>query len=377
MKDEAQSDPPSTRSAGDCQTTEYTAGTPQPVPDVPPACRHLHRLNQVLRDMVQVVMDYRDLSEVAQRVLALLQPLLPVDGLEFYTLMETGKPLHMAPENGFRGVHALPPEPCQTLLGLYHHQWQAQYGEQAPLRIRCTAAHPEEMAVPGLVLPLFAAPTGQVRSLVVLRLLAEVTPDRELAHLLSQVSLPLGLAMERESLFRALDAERQQAYERSIRDALTGLYTRHYMQEALVRLCQIHNRDPNATIAVAVFDMDRFKRVNDQHGHAMGDMVLRKVARILMDSSRSVDLPVRLGGEEFMLFVIGAPRDVAVNITERIRRRVAQLVFDAPMHECTVTISGGMASRAVQEPIERAMERADLALYQAKKAGCNRVVVGA
>ncbi|WP_130470214.1 diguanylate cyclase [Candidatus Magnetaquicoccus inordinatus] len=338
--------------------------------------RRLSQLNRMLREMMQTIMVYRDFAEVVERILELAAPLLPVVGLEFYTQMESGEPLHMAPESRFHGVRATPPQACHGLLGMSRQQWwQRCTGHVHALAAGALEIPGETQQIHGLVLPLFSSQTDMVRSLAILRLTEAVILDEELIRIVDQLSLPLGVAVERESLLRVMDAERQQAYERSIRDALTGLYTRHYMQEALVRLCQIHNRDPEATIAVAAFDVDHFKSVNDQFGHGMGDQVLRRVARVLVDNSRSVDLPVRLGGEELVLFIIGATREIAVTITERIRARIEQLQFEAPMQERQVTISGGVAFRTVQEPIEHVMERADMALYQAKKGGRNRIVI--
>ncbi|MEO5349461.1 MAG: diguanylate cyclase [Magnetococcus sp. YQC-3] len=340
--------------------------------------RRLSHLNHVLREIMQTIMVYRDFGDVVNRILELAKPLLPVVAMEFYTLTDLGKPLHLAPETGFHGVRTDLPEGCGGMLGCTRQQWQARCAGESYLLISLHLTILEEVqSLQGLVLPLFSFGSDQVRSVAIFRLTEAVELSGELLRILDQLSLPLGVAVERESLFRVMDAERQVAYERSIRDALTGLYTRHYMQEAITRLCQIHNRDPNATIVVAAFDVDHFKSVNDQYGHGMGDVVLRRVARLLMDGSRSVDLPVRLGGEEFVLFIIGAPREVSLNIPERIRQRVAQLVFEPPMQERTVTISCGVAFRAVNEPIEKAMERADMALYQAKKGGRNRVVIGA
>ncbi len=338
--------------------------------------RRLSQLNRMLREMMQTIMIYREFGEVVERIQELSAPLLPIVGLEFYTQMEMGEAMHMAPESRFHGVRANPPEGFRGLLGLSRQQWWQRCAGQAYVMTAQAIEVPGETEpIYGLVLPLFSTQTDTVRSLAIVRLTEQVTLGEELVRILDQLCLPLSVAVERESLLRVMDAERQQAYERSIRDALTGLYTRHYMQEALVRLCQIHNRDPEATIAIAAFDIDHFKSVNDQYGHGMGDQVLRRVARVLVDNSRSVDLPVRLGGEELVLFIIGVTREMAVTISERIRARIAELKFGVPMQDRQVTISGGVAFRAVQEPVERVMERADMALYQAKKGGRNRVII--
>ncbi|MBF0161888.1 MAG: diguanylate cyclase [Magnetococcales bacterium] len=338
--------------------------------------RRLSHLNRLLREMIQTLVLHRDFSEVAERILELAKPLLPIVGLDFYTLMESGAPLCLAPENGFRGVRTPPPPACAALLGSDRQAWLNQCAGNAYQLIPGDGiTQGEESVVQGLVLPLFSFPTEQARSLVILRLTEPALLSEELLHLLEQLSLPLAVAVERESLLRMMDAERQSAYERSIRDALTGLYTRHYMQEAMGRLCQIHNRDANATIAVAAFDVDHFKVINDTYGHAMGDAVLHQVARLLMDNSRSMDLPVRLGGEEFLLFIMGTPQEAALAIAERIRQQVSLWVFAEPMHHHTVTISAGVAFRQPHEPIEQAMERADQALYRAKRGGRNRVII--
>ncbi|MBF0399523.1 MAG: diguanylate cyclase [Magnetococcales bacterium] len=337
--------------------------------------QRLSQLSRMLREMVQTIMVNRDFSEVVSRLLVLGKQVLPVMTMEFYSLMATGLPLHLAPETGFHGVRCQPPESCRALLGQYRHQGAELKEGAACLLIprRADPAQPSAV-VQELVLPLVSSQNHQVRALAILHLTEKVTLTEELYHVLSQLSLPLGVAVERESMLRVMDEERHHAYERSVRDALTGLYNRHYMQDALSRLCRVHDRDPDAAIVVASFDVDHFKSVNDTYGHAMGDTVLRSVAQLLIHGCRSVDLPVRLGGEEFVLFIIGATSEIALNIAERIRLQVSQLVFEAPMQERTITVSCGVAFRKVQEPIEDVMERADRALYKAKLTGRNRVI---
>ena len=369
-------DPSCPAPAGEAGTGRMAGAACDAEPSLDVACQHLVQRNRLLRELVQIIQLPLDFAALVERVLALLKPLLPVAGLEFYTLMEPGKPLHLAPETGFHGNRADPPAACLALLG-GHPPWQGAGDGALPLRLPQTSVLPDGTGVvQALVWPLCTDATDPVRSLVLLRLTEAVVLSAGQIQALHQLSRPLGVAVEREALLRVMDAERQQSYERVIRDTLTGLYSRHYMQESMTRLCQVHNRDPNATIVVAAFSVDHFAAIRDAHGHATGDGVLRRVARILMDNCRSVDLPVRLGGEEFMLFIIGSPREVALHITERIRERVSQLAWEAPMQEQTVTVRCGVAFRAVQEPIAKVMERADLALYQAKKGGGNRVVVG-
>ncbi|MBF0125583.1 MAG: diguanylate cyclase [Magnetococcales bacterium] len=339
--------------------------------------QRLSNLNRMLREMMQTLMVHKDFSEVANRILELAKPVIPVAGLEFYALSESGETLHLAPESGYHSNVTIPPPECRIFLGMHRDHWQDNYA--GPYLI---TDYPGNRVLPngleieqGLVLPLFSPQNAEVQAVVLFRLTEKLVVDEEMAHILAQLSIPLGVAVEREILFRVMDREQKKNYERSIRDPLTGLYTRYYMQEALTRLCRIHDRDPNASITVLALDIDHFKSINDTYGHAIGDVALRTVAQILQESIRSVDIPVRLGGEEFVLFLIGTTAPISSGVAERIRVRLSRHLFEAPMHERKVTISCGIAYRQCDEPIEKAMERADMALYEAKSTGRNKVVI--
>jgi len=189
------------------------------------------------------------------------------------------------------------------------------------------------------------------------------------------MSVPLQVAVEREVIYRQMDLERQQIYERSIRDPLTGLFTRIYMQEVVQRLCDIQDRSPGHRVAVLMLDIDHFKNVNDTYGHNQGDIVLRRVAAEILATARSSDIAVRLGGEEFAIFVVG---EAVVNVpqfAERLREKVAALRFEAPMADRLITVSIGAAIRQPQETLLDLIQRADTALYAAKHRGRNRVCV--
>ncbi|MBF0437478.1 MAG: diguanylate cyclase [Magnetococcales bacterium] len=340
--------------------------------------RRLSNLNRMLREMMQTLMLHRAFSEVANRILDLAKPLIPVADLEFFAQIESGEILHLAPETGFNGriITTVPPE-CQTFLGLHRDHWESHY--KGPYLITLYSGQiimPNgDLAENGLIIPLFSPQNELVQAVVLFRLTEKFVLDEEIAHILTQLSIPLGVAVEREIIFRTMDLEKEKACERSIRDPLTGLYTRYYMQEALTRLCRIHDRDIHASISLLAFDIDHFKSVNDTYGHAMGDTTLKIVAHIISDSIRSIDIPVRLGGEEFLLFLISTKENMAREVADRIRLLVSQQRFAPPMQERVVTISCGIAFRHPHEPIEKTIERADLALYQAKSTGRNKVVV--
>ncbi|MBF0133911.1 MAG: diguanylate cyclase [Magnetococcales bacterium] len=334
----------------------------------------LSRLNRMLKEVIQSMVLHRDFKEVANLILEATESLIPADSIEFYAMMDEEHIVHLAPESGFRGAPAqLEPE-YRAFLGLPRDHWQ---GDQVGpyMVIDLPIDHLENGSLRGLLLPLFSHQTNQVNALVIFRLKHDIAVDDELAMVLSRISEPLGVAIERETIFQNLEKERDQIYQRSIRDPLTNLYTRTYMRDTAERLCRVHDRDPRANLAVAMLDIDFFKSVNDTFGHGSGDLVLQRVAKVLIDSVRSADIPVRMGGEEFVTFLVGADQKTSKEVMERIRLRIAQLKFDGDMSERQVTISIGLAFRHVQEPLEDAIKRADLALYRAKTSGRNQVIV--
>ncbi len=160
-------------------------------------------------------------------------------------------------------------------------------------------------------------------------------------------------------------------------DALTGLQNRQAMDRALARE---HGRFERMgePCAIAFADLDRFKRLNDTHGHAAGDRVLRRTADVLIGASRAYDSVYRYGGEEFLLLLPGTDEAPALEVLERLRRAVAaERVAVAGGETASVTASFGLAMMRAGEPVAATLERADQALYRAKQDGRDRVVAAA
>lgn len=163
--------------------------------------------------------------------------------------------------------------------------------------------------------------------------------------------------------------------EHGLHDGLTGLYNAEYFQAALARAAQRVQRD-NAPLALVIFDLDHFKRVNDQFGHPAGDAVLRRVGRAVQRSARGNEVAARIGGEEFALLMQGSDETDACQAAERLRRVIAEAAYceaDGQRHH--VTASLGCAARSTwSEGLAQALyEAADKALYAAKRNGRNRV----
>jgi diguanylate cyclase (GGDEF)-like protein len=122
-----------------------------------------------------------------------------------------------------------------------------------------------------------------------------------------------------------------------------------------------------------MLDIDHFKQVNDTYGHNQGDVMLRRVAAEILDTVRNSDIAVRLGGEEFAIFAVGDAVAGIVPFAERLRTRIAMIRFEEPMAERAVTVSIGVAVRQSPETLLDLIQRADIALYEAKNSGRNRV----
>ncbi len=331
--------------------------------------RRLSQLNQTLRDITHTLLIYRDFKDIASSLLEIMQRILSATSLEFYARIDERQVLHLSPETRYRGIETEPPAAVARILDLDHKQWSTL--NVAGVTEFMLASGNDDM--PALMLPLFSPAQGTAQAVAIIHLAEPATSNDELSQVIEQMSVPLQVAVEREVIYRQLDMERQRIYERSIRDPLTGLFTRIYMQEVIQRLCDIQDRSPSNRVAMLMLDIDHFKRVNDTYGHNQGDVVLRRVAAEILSSSRGSDIPMRLGGEEFAIFVVGDAVAHAAQFAERLRVQIAALRFDAPMAGRTITVSIGIAIRQLQETLLDFMQRADKALYTAKSTGRNRV----
>ena len=167
--------------------------------------------------------------------------------------------------------------------------------------------------------------------------------------------------------------------EMAVTDALTGLHNRRYMAGQLQALVNraVHG---GSSVAVLLMDIDHFKSVNDSFGHDAGDEVLTEFAVRLATNVRAVDLPCRMGGEEFVVVMPGAELEDAHRVAERIRRDVASAPFRimGGRESLSITISIGVAAtNGVGDTPEQLMKRADEGVYEAKAGGRNKVIARA
>jgi diguanylate cyclase (GGDEF)-like protein len=157
-------------------------------------------------------------------------------------------------------------------------------------------------------------------------------------------------------------------------DALTGIRNRSTFVESFERelhLAQRHRQD----ITLLVIDIDHFKQVNDQHGHAVGDEVLIEVANRIQASIRTTDMLFRYGGEEFVAVLTNSDCEASHDIAERILHSVREIEMQTAARTLGVTVSIGLACRDAQDDRHSLFDRADKAMYAAKHAGRNQIQV--
>lgn len=156
-------------------------------------------------------------------------------------------------------------------------------------------------------------------------------------------------------------------------DHLTGCLNRH-AGHAIVKQDVEKYTENNIPLSILMMDIDYFKKVNDTYGHPAGDQVLKKFTDVASSALRRCDLLCRWGGEEFLVMLRGTIQEEALNIADRIRRRVESIIFP-PYQNCgLLTVSIGSATIPPGKMLEDLVSEADKALYRAKNEGRNRVV---
>ena len=156
-------------------------------------------------------------------------------------------------------------------------------------------------------------------------------------------------------------------------DTLTGVLNRQGMEEALdIEIARVRRQD--SSLCLAMLDIDNFKKINDSRGHAAGDEALSHLAQVVREALRPQDTLARYGGEEFVVILPETVLDDGVQALRRLQRELTARLFLSGQDKILITFSAGVAQLGTEETGLQALKRADLAMYQAKRAGKNRVV---
>ena len=332
----------------------------------------LERLNREITQlsrMSQVLQACQSVEVACAAVVQSGQILFPTEVAALYLMRSSNNRLEY--ETGWGGVGtdepALAPESC----------WALRRGEVYrfdPLGDGPGCAH---VAIEAPRAPYICAPLvgqGEILGLLHIRFPAPegataARPIESRLQLATTFAVQAGLALANLKLREVLK-------EQSIRDPLTGLYNRRFLEEALLREMS-RVRRAKAPLTLIMADIDHFKRFNDSYGHDAGDAVLRAVAQTLKSQVRGSDIACRLGGEEFTLVLTESALDAARDRAEGLRQAIASLALrHAGQSLGTVTMSFGLATFPEHGgDSAELLQAADLALYKAKNNGRNRVEV--
>jgi diguanylate cyclase (GGDEF)-like protein len=211
-------------------------------------------------------------------------------------------------------------------------------------------------------------------------------PAGVFGFLLENVALPLGMVLITAGLFRlrvdfartlaSLRGEKELFEARSVSDAQTTLLNRRAFDEALSTQMAAA-RQSRRPLSLLVLDLDNFKQFNDTYGHPEGDKVIAATGQVIRRCIRATDLGCRYGGEEFAVILPEAGHDEAMRVAERIRKEFAQTLFEPrPGEQVNKTLSVGLASLQPNDTPEALFDRADGALYAAKRMGKDRSLYG-
>ncbi len=233
--------------------------------------------------------------------------------------------------------------------------------------LRASSRSLEQLGIP----PDFAAPVfGSAGILGVLVITGCPYPLEEERKYVSMLADLFSMAIQKASL---IDATKSGVW----RDELTGLSTRlHFLQKFENEIRRTGNYQ--LSFALFMFDIDKFKQINDTYGHATGDVVIRKVAEVTKKHTRSSDLVGRYGGDEFLVLITSCTQDQSIRYAENIRNVISSTElriqgYDSPLR---LTVSGGLAFYPPHgQSTSDLMHAADHALYEAKRKGRNRVSV--
>jgi len=310
-----------------------------------------------MADVLQSATDYTDANQVLK---ATASDLLPGFSGALYVFNNSRDRLVLSTSWGRLDdeppVETIPPDQCWALK-----RGKPHLNRYDGKKLCCEHHHGEDTA---LEIPMIAR--GEIMGLFQLFATGDNAEDK----LEGVTSLATALA-DGMSLALANMALREKLKNQALRDPLTGLYNRRYMEDCLQRFVRLADRE-NREVSVVMVDLDHFKRLNDEHGHAFGDTVLRDTAMTLIGGLRETDVVCRYGGEELVVILPDCSLERAADKAEVLRTRIAGLT---ETHGASISASFGVAALPyTSSSVTELLAAADAALYKAKQQGRDRVI---
>jgi diguanylate cyclase (GGDEF)-like protein len=317
--------------------------------------RQIEQLFQ-MTDMLQSALGYEDANAVLR---ATASGLLSGFGGALYVFNNSRDRLDLSTSWDWP-ADALPPDTVPP-----PHCWALKRGKPHINRIGSTALRCEHLADDIVVLELPMMARGEVYGLLSIQVGGNDAEEKlaSIAPLATAIADAMSLALSNIAL-------REKLRTQALRDPLTGLYNRRYMEDVLARGASLaeHSGSP---LSVLMIDLDHFKRLNDEHGHAVGDAVLCEVAAAIVGTIRPCDVACRYGGEELLIVLPDCSMEDAVIKADVLRARIESL---SDNHGFRITASFGVATMPTSSAkVTELLSDADAALYRAKQEGRNRV----
>ena len=324
----------------------------------------LSKLNRLISGFFRNVLSKLEFKEIIKYLEHEISSIFPVKSIDFF-LNNFGELVSENDSKTFydKPLKGLKPEDIK-FIGKNRVKWELSYKGWWLIYREKTVC-----------VPLFSSAEDTLFGYAIFNLNKDFRVGKDVSDIMKEISIPLGIALERELMMLKVEQEGHRYYEQAIKDELTGLHTRLFMKDALDRILKMNDRKPKVALSVIALDIDHFKKINDKFGHHYGDIVLQEVAKIILDNIRGEDVDIRLGGEEFAVFIVDENRAISSSIAERIRLNVQNFKFSGVLKDVAITISGGISFREPKETLENFLDRADKALYKSKETGRNRITV--
>ncbi|MBS1272459.1 MAG: Response regulator PleD [Candidatus Marinimicrobia bacterium] len=353
------------------------------VRDLEDSAELMDRGLKFLYEMSKKVATMQDFDRFVQSIFSDLKEIIGFDLGFLATFQENNNAVFVLSE------YQLDEETRETIIGEFHQQYKNETGAELPnipLDMEVydwdgnTLTEESELLPDSLKanisIPL-KAPEGDLLGVLYIGSYNTTSYTGEEVRLFATFSASVALVLHvinNLSLF-------QQVKEQAIKDGMTGLYNRRYFEEQMRKELERSSRYNN-DLSFLILDIDHFKSVNDTYGHLNGDEILKKIAHIILDSSRNIDIPIRYGGEEFVIILPETHLEDAHVLAERLRKRIEEHAFQLTGEvakktpEISITVSIGLSHVEESEEIsaEELVERGDKALYFAKEHVRNQVV---